>query len=488
MAKRSAALTLQLDPTDNTPLQRQIYRTIRDAIVHGGLVENDRLPSIRKLAETNRVSHTTVEQAYTQLVAEGYVRSVPRSGYVVEKLDTNYLTMAHEDIAHEVRQALEARSRDAFFSENIRGLKARYDFSYASLQPDSFPVGIWRRLIGDVLFASTAPEFSRYAHTGEPNALATELARYLGISRGVNCLPEQVILHAGTDGAVESVLQLFDRDVDVIGMEEPGYATVREVAERLKYRLVPIPTDKGSGAFIDALRLCKPKVVFTTPSHQFPTGRVLRLNARTELIKWAQEADAYIIEDDCCNEYRYEADPVPSLQSLDAFGRVIYLGSVSKVLSPSLRIAYSVLPPQLLGRYYRLFNTAHSAVSLLEQEVLARFIREGYWAQHVRRMAKDNMRRHDVLLSSLLKEMEGRIAISGMHSGMHLYVTVLNDMTQAELIESAFNQGAAVYGTKRFWFSRPAPENNIMIGFSSIDIDDIPSGVTALARAWFPHE
>lgn len=484
MRKKAPDLVLSLDVKADKPLQRQIYDAVRVLITGGRLVEGDRLPSIRRTAETNRISHTTVEQAYMQLAAEGYVRGVPRSGYVVEKLDTDYLSMPRIDNTPSVRRAMEDRSRDAFFAENARGAHARYDFSYASLQPDSFPVKTWRRLIDDVMYANTAPDFARYTRTGDPNALSRELARYLGITRGVNALPEQVILQSGTDGAVETILQLFNPREHVVGMEEPGYVTVREVAERLGFRLVPIPSDRGSAAFLQALKDHKPKIVFTTPSHQFPTGNILRLDARTELIKWAQETNAYVIEDDCCNEYRYDTSPIPSLQSLDAYNRVIYLGSVSKVLSPSLRMAYMVLPPKLLGRYFRLFNTAHSAIPWLEQEVLSRFIRDGHWDHHVRRMESGNRRRHDVLLACLQNAFGSAIEISGAHSGMHLYVTVLNGMTQHELTDTALAQGAAVYGTKRFWFSQPAPENNVMVGFSAIRIEDIPDGVAALAKAW----
>ncbi len=225
--------------------------------------------------------------------------------------------------------------------------------------------------------------------------------------------------------------------------------------------------------------------MFTTPSHQFPTGTLLPIDARTRLLRWAEANDAFIIEDDSCNEFRYATRPVPSLQSLDAYGRVVYLGNVSKVLSPSLRIAYLVMPPKLLGRYWALFNSAHPPVSWLDQEVLARFIEQEYWDAHVRKTAKGNHERHDELLRCLHTEMDDGIDISGTDTGMHLYVTVHNGMTQSELLASAQREDAKVYGTTRMWFSKPAPENNVMIGFSAIAFEDIAPGVAALRRAWF---
>ncbi|MBQ3301877.1 MAG: PLP-dependent aminotransferase family protein, partial [Eggerthellaceae bacterium] len=317
-----------------------------------------------------------------------------------------------------------------------------------------------------------------------PNRLSAQIAKLVGRTRGIQCLPEQVVVQAGTDGALATILQLFDRNNDVLGMEEPGYATVHEVAQRQGFKMVPLPSDQGASALFESLNKYKPKIVFSTPSHQFPTGRLLSLDGRTRLLKWAEDNGAYIIEDDSCNEFRYATKPIPSLQSLDAYGRVIYMCNVSKVLSPSLRIAYLVLPPRMLERYWNLFNYAHPSISWLEQEVLARFIEQGYWDAHARKTAKGNHRRHDELLRCLTEFFGDNVSVSGTDTGMHLYVTVHNGMTQDELLASARAQGVSVYGTSRMWFSKPAPEDNVLIGFSSIAFEDIEPGVRALAQAW----
>lgn len=484
-AQKRANLMLHLDETSDTPLYQQIYEQVRDAVSSGKLVQGEKLPSIRKLTADLSVSHTTVEQAYLQLSVEGLVRNVPRSGYVVEHVDIDY--MAHERgvDATAIDAARKARVSDAFYAENRRGGTARYDFSYANLQPDSFPVDTWRKLTNDVLYRTHCPELARYAYTDEPNALHAQLASHLARTRGVNCLPEQVVVQAGTCDALTTILQLFDRECHVVGMEEPGYSTVHEVARRLGFDMAPLPVDQGIEAFLDALDEHKPHVVFTTPSHQFPTGTLLPIDARTRLLRWAEANDVFIIEDDSCNEFRYATRPIPSLQSLDAYGRVVYLGNVSKVLSPSLRIAYLVMPPKLLDRYWKLFNSAHPSVSWLDQEVLARFIKQGHWDAHVRKTAKGNHERHDALLRCLRAEMGDAISISGTDTGMHLYVTVHNGMTQDELLASAQREDAKVYGTTRMWFSKPAPENNVMIGFSAIALQDIEPGVSALRKAWF---
>ena len=483
-AKKRANVLLQLDEESKKPLYQQIYEQIRDMVASGQLGEGERLPSIRKLSADFGVSHTTVEQAYLQLATEGFVTNVPRSGYVVARVDTEYFKLARAADRQAISDLGQARDRAAFYAENRSGGAARYDFSYANLQPDSFPVRTWRKLTDDVLYASTAPELARYSYTDETCALQVELSRLLARTRGVVCEPEQVVLQSGTNEALATVMQLFDRDRDVLGIEEPGYGTVHEVARRQGLRLAALPIERGPEPFFEALDSCKPKLLFTTPSHQFPTGKLLPLEARTRLLKWAEANDAYIIEDDSCNEFRYATRPVPSLQSLDAFGRVIYLCNVSKVLSPSLRIAYAVLPPRILERYWDAYNYAHPTVSWLDQEILARFIAEGHWDAHVRKTAKGNHRRHDELVRCLKREFGDAVDISGADTGMHLYVTVRNGMNEPELLESALRHSVKVYGTDRMRLLGPVCPPSVMIGFSAIAFDDIAPGVRALRDAW----
>ncbi|NPD31429.1 PLP-dependent aminotransferase family protein [Eggerthellaceae bacterium zg-1084] len=483
-AKRETTLLIHIDPAAPIPLYQQIYRQFRDAISEGRLATGVRLASIRSLAFDLGVSHTTVEQAYLQLATEGFVEGIPRSGYVVAHIDTEYMALdRHVDVGL-VESTLVDRSRDAFFAENRAGAQVPFDFSYANLQPDAFPANEWRRILSDVLYRFDCPELSRYEYTDEPSSLTSALARHLARTRGVRCVPEQVFVQAGTDGALSTVLQLFDRERDVLGMEEPGYATVHEVARRQGFRMTPLPSDQGSEVFLSALDRAKPRIVFTTPSHQFPTGSLLSLDVRTRLLRWAEANDAFIVEDDSCNEFRYGTAPIPSLQSLDAFGRVVYLNNVSKTLAPGLRVAYVVLPPYLLRRYWELFNYAHPPVSWLTCEVLARFMEGGHWDAHVRRVLKSNRRNRDELLRHLGAELGETVRVSGTDAGMHFYVAVRNGMTQRELLESALAEGAKVYGTSRMWFSRPAPEENVMIGFSAISHDRIADGVAALRRAW----
>ena len=255
------------------------------------------------------------------------------------------------------------------------------------------------------------------------------------------------------------------------------------IARRNGFDVVPLPTDRGGDAFLQAVERQKPDIVFATPSHQFPTGTLMPLPTRIELLRLAEELDFYIIEDDSCHEYRYGTGPVPSLQSLDTGNRVVYLGNFSKTLTPALRVAFAVLPPELLERHLER-GPAIPSVNTHIQDALARFIADESLDRHVRRMVAGNRERHDRLLECLESSMGGAVELSGVHSGMHFFATVRNGMAQEDLIASARGNGANVYGTRRFWFDSQADEGSLMIGFSAIALDDIEPGVQALARAW----
>ena len=324
-----------------------------------------------------------------------------------------------------------------------------------------------------------------YPDQAKPNALQRQLCDYLARTRGVQCLPDQVVLFSGSESAIIALLQLFDARSDVLAHEEPGYSTFTDAAKRAGFRLSPAPTDDPEpDSFLFGVKACSPKLAFSTPSHQYPTGKVMPLEMRVEFLKLASEMGFYILEDDSCSEYRYGTNTIPSLQSLDSDNRVIYFGNFSKVLSPSLRIAYLVLPPELLRKYHRVFETSWTTVPLLVQEVIAKMIASGDLDQHVRKMATSNARRHDELVRCLNREFGDAITLSGVHAGMHLYAHVHNGMDQRQLVESALDHDALVYRTDQCWFSRPANKSTLMIGFSAIALEDIAPGVKALAEAW----
>lgn len=482
---RTPEILFQLEASAKEPLYLQIYNQTCALIKQGKLKKGDKMPSIRALSSNLCISHATAERAYLQLSVEGYIASLPRSGYVVQHIDTAYFEQQPDDNSSLIEAIQASRNKDTLREENVSGSSARYDFSFANLQAGSFPLETWRKLTGEVLYSLQAEELTRYPRATYVDPLCTELATYLSAARGVSCTPEQIVLANATQHALCDLITLFSADKHVVGMEEPGYGGAIDSFKRMGYKMTSLPTTHGADAFIESIRQGKPKLIFTTPSHQFPTGTVLPLEARIELLQWAHENNAYIIEDDACHEFRYNTRPIPSLQSLDRHNRVIYLGTFSKSLSPEMRVSYYVLPPKLLMRYNKLFLNMHPSVPWVVRAVLAAFIREGYLDKNIRRQVAANSKRHDLLVHCLQKEMGDRVSLSGIDAGMHLYVTVHNNMTQAQLLESARKQGVNVYSTKRYWFSKPASEDCVIIGFSAIALEDIPSGVKALKRAWF---
>ncbi len=358
-----------------------------------------------------------------------------------------------------------------------------YDFSFANLWDGAFPSETWRGLVDDILARDSA-QMSRYTALGQPSSLATSLCRILHDERGIRCTPEQIVFGAGTDGVLTTILQLFSDRPPLVGTEEPGYIAIPQIANRTRHTLVPLPVSDDPREFADALGKGAPTVIYTTPSRQFPTGRAMPEGLRAQVLEWAQRADAYVIEDDTCWEYRFDGKSVPALQAQDDHDRVIYVGNMSKALSPGMRIAYAVLPPQVMEKYRALFSFAHEPVSHLEAEVLARFIDEGHWEPHLQRMREGMKLRHDTMAESLSRELGDIASLSGVGSGMHLFASVENGMTQEELVTRARDAGAAVYGADLCWFSQPAPTGTVILGFSSFDVADIPAAASALARAW----
>ena len=324
----------------------------------------------------------------------------------------------------------------------------------------------------------------RYPAGGDSSELRAELARYLTRTRGVSCLPEQIAVFPGTEAALGALLDIIPRRAGTFGVEEPGYDLAWGVARARGLDVVGLPSNQGAEHFFGALASADVDAVFTTPSHQFPTGRLMSLSMRTELLKQAERRGFYIIEDDSCNEYRYGTAAVPSLQSLDAGNRVIYLGNFSKVLTPALRVAFAVLPPDLLRRHHESGGASIPKVNTHVQDALAVFIADGHLDRHVRRMVASNKVRHDELLRCLNRELGSFARLSGIDSGMHILADLDTNLGQRELVERAFAKDVGVYPTTRFWFSRPAPPNELIIGFSAIALEDIAPGTFALRKAW----
>lgn len=484
MRKRAHELMLIVDAHKDIPLYQQVYKQIVQCIEAGTLAAGDRLPSIREIAADLNVSHITIERAYLQLSTEGYVANKPRSGFMVEHIDSNFFnkkSTLETDVHIPTRT-----NNDTFSIDSLAGCSCRYDFSWTKLPADSFPRKTWARMASASVTEMDDQMLTGYIGMHRSEHLKKSLAGYIGRTRHVQCRPEQIFIVGGTTPLLSLILQAIGSSGATLGVEDPGWQTARKVATYLGMHVAPLPITGHYQTFLETTNAICPDAVFVTPSHQFPTGMVMPMDARVELLKQAQHNNFFIIEDDACNEYRYATNSIPPLYALDGTGRVIYLGCFSKTLSPSLRIAFAVIPPSLLPKLWENRITELETVSLLEQETLARFIDAGEMDAHVRRTTTTLRHRHDVLLEELMSQFGYRISISGIDSGLHFLVSVDNGMTEQELVESARENGVNVFGAGQCWFAHPPNNPHVMIGFSAITIEDIKPGVRALKQAWLP--
>lgn len=475
---------MNTDTASAKTLYLQVYEQFKRDILEGVYSAGQKLPPIRKLADDLGVARNTVEAAYRQLLQEGFVSSKQGSGYTVEQIILNerrFATTVHESI-----DAYSNYEKQLITDTQSPLQSYRYDFCYGNLENDAFPTDIWRRLTADALHSAEAAGANSYGDNQGDYLLRLNIVNHLRKSRGVRCFPEQIVIQAGTQAGVQNLLQLFDATVDTVAMEEPGYDKIRSVFERSRFNVIPCAVYEGPGSFVRYLSTSGAKLCFVTPSNQFPTGAILPVQARLQLLEWARASDAYLLEDDCCREFRYNAHPVPPLQSLDTYHRVIYLGTFSKTLSPALRVSYLILPPDLLGRWQEHFRGSYSDVPWLSQVVLRRFIEQGHWERLLRRALTRNKQKREVLITALSKYMKSKIALTENGAGLHLLVKVKDGRSQEELVEQAASRGVRVYETSPYWMSKgDAQENHILIGFSSIKKEDIEPGIKMLAKAWF---
>lgn len=478
---------IYLNPNLKEPLYQQLYEQLKQKIIAGEWSKGKRLPAMRVLAKELCISRNTVENAYGQLCIEGYAISKQGCGFMVQDLhetvlDRPYKTMAkiatsgnHEHKPQPNVHHLSPKSTTSY----------KFDFQYGNLPPESFPRQIWRRLTAEALASLESEHICAYGDKQGEWALRCELIDYLHDSRGIVCTPDQVVLCSGLQEALSLIGILFRDQKRILAMEDPGYDVTRIVFQNHGYAIAPIPVN-ASGISLDDLKQSAAKMAYITPSHQFPTGCVMPINQRMELLRWAEQVDGIILEDDYDSELRYHSRPIPALQSIDRQGRVIYLGTFSKALSPALRTSYLILPQRLLPKYKTTFAHYNPTVSWLQQQVMTRFMAQGHWEKHLRKICLQNKRKHDILVREIREMMGERVKIHGAGGGLHLLVEVLNKTPQEDLIQQAAAHQVKVYPTRQYWLqAEKTADNLIQLGFSGLHEEEIVEGVSLLCKAWF---
>lgn len=460
---------LTLDSAASLPLYQQLYDQLRGLIMSGKLPADSRLPSVRELVLELSVSRNTVEGAYQELYAEGYIYSKPRSGYFVSPLDQEAVPLAL------------TRKPRSVAAPTITQPDYRYDFHPARLDPLSFSRELWRKCFVDSLRENPA-ELVQYGDPQGELKLRRGIRQYLERSRGVVCEPEQIVVCAGLQQSLDLVAHLVGGSHSVLALENPGYFLPRSVFLNHGFEVLPVPVGV-SGLDLDRLRATSATLAYVTPSHQLPLGCVMPVANRLKLIDWAQSGGRFIIEDDYDSELRYHGKPIPSLQGLCPDGNIIYAGTFSKVLSPALRLSYLVLPQSLLKAYRRQFRDYFCTVSLLEQRTLARFIALGHWERHVRRMRTVYKKKHDLLVRALDRQLGARVQLSGQGAGLHLVAELtLPAPGEAQLVERARLKGIRLLPFSDFYHAGRPERTTLLLGFGGMAAKEIEPAVELLAR------
>lgn len=461
-------LTYPMEERGDLPLYEYLYRRIREDILSGKLTAGERLPSKRALAEHLRLSVITVEGAYAQLEAEGYLYTLPKRGFFVSQVDRTPAPKAPEPPAIPEPEA--ARTW-------------RLDLKSNQVDTARFPVSTWARLTRQVLSEDGAALLRPVPHQGL-EALRRAIADDLRDYRGMSVSPEQIIVGAGAEYLYLLLAQLLGPGA-VFAAEDPGYPKIRQVYGKCGAACRPVPLD-AQGMDLAALTASGATVAHLSPSHHYPTGLVTPIARRQALLRWAEQVDGFIIEDDYDSEFRFTGRPLPTLQSIDRSGRVLYMNTFSQTISPSMRVGFVVLPPRLLERYRRELDFYACTVPALEQHVLARFLSGGYYEQHLSRMRKEYRQRRCAVLAAFRSgPFAHRITISEQGAGLHFLLRLDTDRSDADLRQQAEALGVRL-GFLSEYAAVPDPSyaHTLVINYAGLDEARLPQAVELLGAVF----
>lgn len=487
---KSPLLPVTINREDDTPLHRQVFDQMRDAILSGRLTPGWRLPSSRALSKELSVSRNTILAAYDQLFAEGYIEGKIGSGTRVSRILPEEVLATRsnaQSIEDTIKQKPVRLSKVAQLLINDRPSQRQSGGSNA-FRPgvpeiDRFPWSLWSR-ISAKFWRHPPRDLLSYGEAAGYGPLRSAIADYLRSVRGLICDADQVIITAGAQQAIDLTARVLIDPNDKVWIEDPGYAGIRGVLKAAGAELIPLPIDsdglnvaKGQSLAPDA------RMAVVTPSHQYPLGAVMSLSRRLELLEWARENDAWILEDDYDSEYRYGGRPLSALQGLDNAGRVIYVGTFSKVLFPGIRLGYMVVPPGLSKDFVAVRRSLDDQTPIAMQPVLTEFIQSGHFAAHIRRMRTLYAERQGVLLDALNNKVSDLMSAQPDDAGMHI-VADLNpelNLRDTDMAQLASKRKITVYPLSGF-FIGPPTRNGLVFGYAGVESRDIIMSVDKLEK------
>lgn len=479
---------IALDLRSSIPRHRQLYDWFRNAIIDGQLRPGRRVPSTRGLAVDLKISRIPVLNAYEQLLAEGYFETFAGVGTCVARsIPDDTLTIA---AAKERRRrpdvldtpVLRRFSRRASALANLPAqswLNSLGAFRVSLPALDQFPVDIWSKLVAR--YSRRPPKrFMAYGDAMGYQPFRDAVAEYLGAVRGVRCDPSQILVTTGSQQGLQISAQVLLDPNDQVLIEEPGYPGARLAFTSAGAQLLPVPLDH-EGIIVSELvsQSRHARAAYVTPSHQYPLGMTMSAARRMSLLKWAVDSGSWIIEDDYDSEYRFESRPIPSLQGLDAHGRVIYIGTFSKVLFPALRLGYVVVPKDLVSAFSAVRDAADIFASTLYQAVLTDFIREGHFARHIRRMRMLYMDRRTALVNAIENQLENIVEVIGAEAGMHLVALLPMGTDDVSVAKHAAQLGISAMPLSSCYL-KPPKRGGLILGYGGVDPCQIQDGIRSL--------
>lgn len=515
-------LTYSFDDAGSTTLYEHLYRCIKNDILSGTIAPGEKLPSKRSFAKNLSVSTITIENAYGMLLDEGYIYSIPKKGYYVSDIAKTAAAIPtfsfakpaagmsraavpsdaeffyDEDAPSSFEASFSPRTshqREAAQTSSVRKVREKQhkaqekqyfaDFVSNGTTPDKFPFSTWVRLLREIIH-DRKEELMINSPSGGISELQEAISDYLYQFRGMKVSSEQIIIGAGTEYLYSLLIQLLGRDKQ-FAVENPGYRKISLIYEKNGVTCSHIPMDR-QGIRVNALNKSGADVIHISPSHHFPTGIITPINRRYELLSWAAEKDSrYIIEDDYDSEFRLSGKPIPSLQSIDAIEKVIYINTFTKSLASTIRISYMILPPHLIQKFHRELGFYSCTVSNFEQYTLARFLRDGYFEKHINRMRKYYKNQRDTILSCIRKNPRATgIRITEENAGLHFLIHFPSELTDDEIISRADEYGIRISALSQYNLSEnPFDSADFFSSDSAVSSAAVPASVSTSASASF---
>lgn len=461
------------------PLYIQIYEFYKEAILKEILKKDDRLESIMQLRNRLGVSRNTVQSAYDQLLCEGYIYSKNGSGYYVETIEHQIKTITNENRRLKFKKLKSIHTDDKVYT---------YNFKPGSVDQESFPFTAWRKIEQSVMKKENI-DILAYSDPRGEFELRNQIAEYVKNSRGVVCSSEQIIIGAGTQTLMAILCDLFSESNNKnIAFEEPGFSAVRKVFEWYGYNIKPIELTK-MGMNIEKLEDIKinPKFIYVTPSNQHPLGMSMPVSNRIKLLNFINKCSGYVIEDDYDSEFRYNVNPIPSLRNLDSENRVIYLGTFSKTLFPGMHVGYMILPERVMNIFIEKGSFINQTASKIHQLTIAKFMKEGLFEAHIRKMRSIYAKKQQFLIKCIRKEFEDNVQVYGESSGVNIALKVKNNLNELELINKALENEVKVYPISFYYFDENnyKEPNMVLMGYGHLSCDKIENGIKLLKNSWF---